>query len=117
MIWTLRILFLLILITMIIVTGTASLAQNILAIPEPVTSNPWFIATMFDAYFGFTTFYAWVFYRTPSWAARFAWFFLIMLLGNMAMAFYMLMILFRLPTTATVADVLLREPTPEKVPV
>lgn len=108
MIWRLRILFLVILLTMLVVTTTASLQENILKIPPSVTGDPWFIATLFDAYFGFLTFYAWVFYRTPCWAGRIIWFVLIMLLGNIAMAAYMVRLLFKLPTTATAVDILVR---------
>lgn len=50
----------------------------------------WTIATLMDAYFGFLTFYAWVFYKERPWFARVAWFIAIMLLGNMAMSLYVL---------------------------
>ena len=56
----------------------------------------WTIATLMDAYFGFTTFYVWVFYKERGWIARVLWFVAIMLLGNMAMASYVLLQLSRL---------------------
>ncbi|MBS2008271.1 MAG: DUF1475 family protein [Cyanobacteria bacterium SZAS TMP-1] len=103
----LRTLFALILLTMLTVTTWASLQQNILKIPAPVTGNPWFIATMFDAYFGFTTFYVWVFYKEKSAPARVLWFLAIMALGNMGMASYMLL---KLRRASDMKSLLLRAP-------
>ena len=90
MILVLRIIFTVIVLTMIGVTGYASLHENIMQINPIVTGDPWFVATMFDAYFGFTTFFIWVCYKEKSMLARIIWFFAIMLLGNMAMAIYVL---------------------------
>jgi hypothetical protein len=71
-------------------------------------NNPWLIATLFDAYFGFLWFYAWVAYKETGWLARGLWFVLILALGNMAMAAYMLLQLWRLPPGATAETLLLR---------
>lgn len=71
-------------------------------------NNPWLVATLFDAYFGFLWFWLWVAYKETSAVARGVWLLLILLLGNMAMAAYMLLKLWRLPADATVADLLLR---------
>jgi hypothetical protein len=51
---------------------------------------------LFDAYFGFLTFYVWVAYKERHWAAKAMWFVLIMGLGNMAMSTYVLIQLFKL---------------------
>jgi hypothetical protein len=104
----LRLLFSAILITMLIVTTTASLKENILLIPQQVQADPWFQATLYDAYFGFTTFFCWVAYRANSWWAAVFWFIAIMLLGNIAMAGYMLLLLFRLPLDARPKEILLK---------
>jgi len=51
-----------------------------------LTSGPdryWTIATLMDAYFGFLTFYVWVFFKEVRALPRIAWFIAIMLLGNM----------------------------------
>lgn len=56
--------------------------------------DPWAWATLYDAYFGFITFFCWVAWRERSLAAKTAWFILIMLLGNMAMSLYVLIQLF-----------------------
>ena len=108
MIWALRLLFSVIFIVMVYATGSASLQCNILQIPGAVLGHPWFTATLFDAYCGFITFYAWVFYKEPSGAAKMIWFILIMLLGNLAMSAYMLILLFKLPTDAAADRLLLR---------
>jgi hypothetical protein len=65
--------------------------------------------TMFDAYFGFITFYAWVFYRESSVLSRGVWFLSIMAFGNIAMSIYVLIILFSLPEGATASEILLRK--------
>jgi len=45
-----------------------------------------------------------------TWPARIGWFIAIMVLGNFAMAFYMLKLLFTLDEHATAGDILLRKP-------
>ncbi|HSW15535.1 MAG TPA: DUF1475 family protein [Solimonas sp.] len=74
-------------------------------------NNPWFVATLFDAYFGFLWFWLWVAYRERSSLARIAWLPLILLLGNIGMASYMLRVLWTLPAHASMRDVLLRPGT------
>ncbi len=73
-----------------------------------VGNNPWFIATLFDTYFAFLWFWAWVAYKEPSWLSRIVWLVLILGLGNMAMASYVLIQLLRLPADAKIEDLLLR---------
>jgi hypothetical protein len=97
MLWLLRILFAGALASMLAVTTWASLQCPLFAVPRDVFTHPWFIATLFDAYWGFITFYVWVAYKQPSWAARGAWLVAILLLGNIAMALYCLAELFRVP--------------------
>jgi hypothetical protein len=70
--------------------------------------NPWTIATLFDAYFGFLWFYAWIAYKETGWTARLGWLVAVLLTGNMAMAVYMLVQLRRLPANARAEDLLLR---------
>lgn len=72
--------------------------------------TPWTVATLFDAYFAFGWFWLWVAYKERGWGARLLWLVLIGLTGNMAMAVYMLIQLFRLPPNPTAADLLLRRP-------
>lgn len=74
-------------------------------------NNPWLIATLFDAYFGFLWFWLWVAYKETGWLSRGAWLLLILLTGNMAMAAYVLIQLWRLPAGAGVEQLLLRRPS------
>jgi hypothetical protein len=95
MIWSLRILFAVVLASMLGITSWASLQCPLFAVPRDVFTHAWFIATLADAYWGFITFYVWVAYKQTAWLARVAWFVAIMLLGNIAMAAYCLAELFR----------------------
>ncbi len=106
MILFLRALFLVIIASMLWVTSWASLQCPLFAIPRDVFTHPWFIATLFDAYWGFVTFYVWVAYKQTSWIAKIAWFCAIILLGNLAMSAYCLRELFRIPRDGRIAGVL-----------
>ena len=70
--------------------------------------NPWAVATLYDAYFGFFTFWCWAAYKERSIAARIIWFLLIMSLGNIAMSLYVLIQLFRLKPGESPEALLLR---------
>ena len=59
-------------------------------------TNPWAVATLYDAYFGFITFFVWVAYKETRMWARILWLVLILALGNIAMSLYVLIQLFRL---------------------
>jgi hypothetical protein len=106
MLWFLRALFAVVLASMLWVTSWASLQCPLFAVPRPVFTHPWFIATMFDAYWGFITFFVWVCAKQTSWLARGAWFVAIMLLGNIAMSAYCLSELFLLPKDGRPAELL-----------
>ena len=83
-------LFVLILAAMLAITAYASLDRSIGSLGPQLTSDPWFHATLADAYFGFLTFYVWVAYKEPSIWRKLLWFVLIMTLGNIAMSVYVL---------------------------
>ncbi len=108
MIWSLRVFFILVLVSMLGVTTWASMHCPLWAIPRPVIGHPWFIATLFDTYWAFLTFYCWVVYKEPSLVARVLWLVAILLLGNIAMAVYMLIELFRVSANSNIEAVLLR---------
>ena len=97
-----------VLIAMLAVTTWASLQIPLWETPRAVATHPWFIATLFDTYFAFLTFYVWLAYKETSNLARVTWLVAILLLGNIAMAIYLLRELFRLPKDATMEDLLLR---------
>jgi hypothetical protein len=107
MIWFLRFLFGVVLASMLGVTSWASFQCPLFAVPRDVFTHPWFIATLFDAYWGFITFFVWVAYKQTSWLARGAWLVAILLLGNIAMAAYCLSELFALPKGGRPADLLI----------
>jgi len=68
--------------------------------------NPWAVATLWDAYFGFLTFYLWVVYKERRILIRLLWFVLIMSLGNIAMSFYVLIQLMGLRSNDPVESIL-----------
>jgi hypothetical protein len=110
MILFLRLLFSLVLASMLWVTTWAGMQCALWDTPRAVATHPWFIATMFDTYWGFITFYCWLAYKERSWVAKIAWLVAVLLLGNIAMSIYILIQLFRVPAGARIEEVLLRKP-------
>lgn len=108
MIIFLRCWFVFVLIGMLAVTVWASFQGPLWEIPGSVSGHPWFIATLFDAYFAFIAFFCWVAYKERSLPLKALWFVLIMLLGNFAIAAYCLIQLGKVPATASLRDVLVR---------
>ena len=108
MIIFLRVAFSFVLVTMLGAMSWASWQCPLWKTPQALVTHPWFIATLFDCYFGFLTFYVWLAYKETGWLARIGWFIAILLLGNIAMSGYLLITRFRLPTDARVAQVLIR---------
>lgn len=107
---TLVLLFTAILVAMLAVTTYASLDRSILNVGAELTYDPWFQATLADAYFGFLTFFAWVAYKEPGIWRKVIWFVLIMTLGNIAMSAYVLIQLVRVDRTKGIESILLRDP-------
>ena len=70
---TLTLVFVLILMAMTYYTVKASLDRSVLAAGD-LLPDPWFQATLCDAYCGFLTFYCWVAYKESSWLGRIGWF-------------------------------------------
>lgn len=109
MIWFLRALFGVVIVSMVAVTGWAGSRQSLSDFAHSATfREPWVIATLFDAYWAFIAFYVWVAWKECSLAARLLWFVAIILLGNMAMAAYMLAQLFSVPAAGPLDDVFVR---------
>lgn len=86
----------LVLAVMLAVTVSASLHQDVFSATRQLWHDPWFRATLADAYFGFLFFWLWVAWREGSAVRSILWFLLIMSLGNFAMAAYLLLQLRRL---------------------
>ena len=108
MVLFLRLLFTVVLASMLAATTWASLRCPLFAIPRDVFLHPWFIATLLDAYWAFIAFFVWVAWKEQSTLARILWFIALILLGNIAIAAYMLRELFSLPTTSPLAPVFTR---------
>jgi hypothetical protein len=101
MILFLRALFLLVIASMLAVTTWASLYEPLgQFVRGPKIRDPWVIATLFDAYWAFIAFYVWVAWKEQSLVARVLWFITIIALGNIAMAIYLLVELFRVSAAA-----------------
>lgn len=92
------------------ITVAASLDRSVLQAGRGLWPDPWFCATLMDAYFGFLTFFVWVAYKEQSWAARGAWFVAIMSLGNFAISGYLLWQLSKM-TDFSWEALLLRQPS------
>ncbi len=104
----LKIVFSLILLCILCATTWASLQMPFWQTPQALVTHPWFIATLVDTYLAFFTFWLWVAYKENSiWRAA-IWLLLIFALGNIAMAGYALITLWRLPREAPIEDFLLR---------
>ena len=105
MLLLLRLLFIVILGSMLAITGWAGSQCALFAIPRDVFTHPWFIATLFDAYWAFVTFTVWVAWKEQSAGARLLWFVSVILWGNIAMSLYMLTELFRIRTIDQLGEV------------
>ena len=92
----LKILFAAIFLWMTILTIRTSLAVSLWSAWDSYAANPWAVATLYDAYFGFITFWVWVAYKENSLWSRVLWLILILGLGNIATSLYVLIQLFRL---------------------
>ncbi len=100
----LRALFFAVIASMLVATGWAGSQCALFAIPRDVFTHPWFLATLLDAYWAFITFYVWVAWKEQTLAARILWFIAIILWGNLAMALYVLIELFRIDSTARLGE-------------
>jgi hypothetical protein len=76
---------------MLYVTISASLQQNLVTATRQLWPVPWFRATLADAYCGFLFFWLWLAWRERSAVKSILWLVLILTLGNLAMASYILL--------------------------
>src|SRR5271163_5312245 len=90
-------LFAAIFVVMIGVTLWAGAHSSLLdpAVRAAYNAQPWAIATLFDAYCGFITFFVWVCFRERTLGVKILWLVLIVCLGNIAMSAYVLIQLLR----------------------
>ena len=94
---------------MLYVTISASLQQDVLTATQRLWPDSWFRATLADAYCGFLFFWLWVAWREQSAAKGALWFVLIMTLGNLAMASYLLLQVRRMQSGEGIEQLLLRK--------
>jgi hypothetical protein len=81
---------------MIVLTVRTSLVVSLWSAWASFAANPWAVATLYDAYFGFFTFWLWVAWRERTVWERVLWLVAIFALGNIAMSLYVLIQIFRL---------------------
>ncbi len=93
---------------MLVLTVVASLDRSVVMALTDLWPDPWFRATLADAYFAFLTFYGWIWYKEPSGGRRAAWLGLMLFLGSFAIAAYLILELRRLGPGAGVEALLLR---------
>ena len=91
-----RVWFVFVLLAMTAATVAASLDRSVTAAWNDLWPDPWFRATLADAYFGFLAFWGWIAWRERSWGVRVGWLVAVLTLGNFAMAAYVLIALARL---------------------
>ena len=106
----LKLIFAVVFITIVSATTWASAQLPFYRTPQALVLHPWFIATLVDTYLAFFTYWLWVAYKEACVWRSALWLVLIFALGNIAMSAYALLVLFKLPTNATIEDFLLRQP-------
>ena len=106
---SLFVLFTVILLSMMAMTFWESMNRSVFQAGRGLWPDPWFLTTLLDAYFGFIIFYVWVAYKERTTLSRILWFLLIMALGNMAAAFYILLQLGKLRSVDPWEKLFLRE--------
>jgi hypothetical protein len=107
----LKIIFVAIFLWMVAMTTWVSLHKPVWQAGSEFSwiTSPWAVATLFDAYFGFVTFFVWVCFKENSLVAKVIWFLLIMGLGNIAMSSYVLIQLFKLKPDEPLSNLLVRK--------
>jgi len=95
---------------MLYVTTAATMQIGVFEGGAKLWPDPWFRATLADAYFGFVTIFVWIAHRERTHLARAIWFVLLMTLGNIAIAVYVLIALFGLKPGEPLAALLERKP-------
>lgn len=105
----LAMIFGIVLVVMLAFTVRATLDRSVLEVGPDILNDVWFQATLVDAYLGFLTFYVWVAYKEKGILGRLLWLVAIMLLGNIAMAIYILWQVGRWDESSGAAGLLLRE--------
>ena len=106
MIHVVRGLALLVLVSLLVSTTRAGMEIPIWNVDRRFFDHPWALPTLIDAYGGFLLFYLFIFFKEPRTVTRLMWFILMMVLGNMASAVYLLIQTFRLRPDEPVANIM-----------
>jgi len=104
----LKIYFSCVILAIIYVTVTATMERGVVTAMRDLWPDAWFRATMADTYFAFLAVFLFVCYKERGAAARVFWFLAIMILGNLAIAPYMLIQLAKLKKEDPVEKIFLR---------
>jgi len=99
----LKLLFGFIFVFMVVMTVRTSMQVSLWSAMPAFAASPWSMATLYDAYFGFITFFCWLAWREHSLGVKIVWFVLIMAGGNIAMSLYVLIQLFQLKAEENVS--------------
>ena len=99
----LKLLFGFIFVFMVVMTVRTSMHMRLWSAWPSFAASPWAMATLYDAYFGFLTFFCWLAWRERSLGGKIVWFALIMAGGNIAMSLYVLIQLFQLKPDESVS--------------
>lgn len=92
---------------MLLLASVAIKEQDIISANRLLWPDPWYRVLLVDAYFGFLWFWLWVAWREQSVLRGALWFVLILGLGNLATAVYLLLQLRNWNTEQGVAGLLL----------
>ena len=106
----LKVFFGFIFVFMVTMTIRTSLQVGLLAALPSYAANPWAMATLYDAYAGFLTFFVWVAYKEDALWKKVVWLALILALGNIAMSFYVLIQLAKLKADQPAWAILKKQP-------
>jgi hypothetical protein len=101
----LKVLFGIIFMFMTVMTVRTSLQVRLWSALPSFVASPWSMATPYDAYCGFITFFCWLAWRERALGVKMLWFVLIIALGNIAMSLYVLTQLFALSSDESVSAV------------
>lgn len=113
MITRLKIFFGLVFVSLLGLCIHASRQRALWDLPREIATDPWFLATLLDAYWGFLIAWLWIAHRERRNLTRVGWLFAVLTLGNMGVALYALLQLSRLKSGDPVERLLTRpDPSP-----
>lgn len=82
--------YVVVLVAMLAIVTLASLHQNMFEAGGALMRDPWFVATLADAYFAFFTIALWIAWKERFGIGAWLWVLAVLTLGNIAIAAYAL---------------------------